>query len=152
HEEMRARLTGLGYRFASDTDTEVLAHLIHYNLSQGGDLFAATHLAVGELTGAYAIAVVSEQAPGKLIVARKGAPLLLGLGKGEIFAASAAWALLQVTRRIVYLEEGDVVELSVGGYRILDAGGSKAERAVHESNLSADAVELGPYRHYMQKE
>jgi len=153
HEEMRARLTGLGYRFASDTDTEVLAHLVHYNLSQcDGDLFAATHLAVGQLTGAYAIAVVSEQAPGKLIVARKGAPLLLGLGKGENFAASDASALLQVTRRIVYLEEGDVVELSIGGYRILDAAGRKAERAVHESNLSADAVELGPYRHYMQKE
>jgi glucosamine--fructose-6-phosphate aminotransferase (isomerizing) len=106
---------------------------------------------VGELTGAYAIAVVSEQAPGKLIVARKGAPLLLGLGKNENFAASDASALLQVTRRIVYLEEGDVVELSIGGYRILDPAGVNVERAVHESKLSADAVELGPYRHYMQK-
>jgi len=152
HEEMRARLAGLGYRFASDTDTEVLAHLVHFNLRQGSDLFAATHRAVGELTGAYAIAVVSEHAPGKLIVARKGAPLLLGVGKNENFAASDASALLQVTRRIVYLEEGDVVELSIGGYRILDPAGVNVERAVHESKLSADAVELGPYRHYMQKE
>ena len=152
HEAMRVRLTGLGYRFVSDTDTEVLAHLIHYNFKESGDLFAATHRAVGELTGAYAIAVVSEKVPGRLIVARKGAPLLLGLGTRENFAASDASALLQVTRRIVYLEEGDVVELSTDGYRILDSVGAKVERAVHESKLSADAVELGPYRHYMQKE
>ena len=152
HEAMRAWLVGLGYRFVSDTDTEVVAHLIHYNLKQGGDLFMATHRAVGALTGAYAIAVVSEKEPGRLVVARKGAPLLLGLGEGENFAASDASALLQVTRRIVYLEEGDVVELSTGGYRILDAAGAKADRPVHESKLSADAVELGPYRHYMQKE
>jgi len=152
HEAMRVRLTGLGYRFVSDTDTEVLAHLIHYNFKESGDLFEATHRAVGELTGAYAIAVVSEKVPGRLIVARKGAPLLLGLGERENFAASDASALLQVTRRIVYLEEGDVVELSTDGYRILDSVGAKVERAVHESKLSADAVELGPYRHYMQKE
>ena len=96
--------------------------------------------------------MVSEQDPHEFVVARHGAPLLLGLGEGENFAASDASALLQVTRRIVYLEEGDVVALTTSGYSILDASGSKAERPVHESKLSADAVELGPYRHYMQKE
>jgi glucosamine--fructose-6-phosphate aminotransferase (isomerizing) len=95
---------------------------------------------------------VSEQDRSRLIVARHVAPLLLGLGQGENFAASDASALLQVTRRIVYLEEGDVVELTTGGYRILDEAGANAERSVHDSKLSADAVELGPYRHYMQKE
>ena len=152
HEAMRARLLELGYRFVSDTDTEVLAHLVHYYFKQTRDLFAATHRAVGELTGAYAIAVVSQKDPDRFVAARKGAPLLLGLGEGENFCASDASALLQVTRRIVYLEEGDVAELTCHGYRIRDSEGGEAVRAVHESKLSADAVELGPYRHYMQKE
>jgi glucosamine--fructose-6-phosphate aminotransferase (isomerizing) len=152
HEAMRARLAQLGYRFVSDTDTEVLAHLVHHYFKQTGDLFAATHRAIGELTGAYAIAVVSQKDPGRFVAARKGAPLLLGLGDGENYCASDASALLQVTRRIVYLEEGDVAELNCHGYRILDSTGGAAVRPVHESKLSADAVELGPYRHYMQKE
>jgi len=152
HESIRARLIGLGYTFASDTDTEVVAHLIHHYFLQSGDLHAATYRATNELVGAYAIAVVSEKDPHAFVVARHGAPLLLGLGEGENFAASDASALLQVTRHIVYLEEGDVVALTTSGYSILDASGSKAERPVHESKLSADAVELGPYRHYMQKE
>jgi glucosamine--fructose-6-phosphate aminotransferase (isomerizing) len=152
HDAMRSRLTGLGYRFVSDTDTEVLAHLVHHYFKTDGDLLRATHRAVGELTGAYAIAVVSQKDPDRMVVARKGAPLLLGLGEGENFCASDASALLQVTRRIVYLEEGDVVELARHSYRILDASGAQATRAVHESKLTADAVELGPYRHYMQKE
>jgi glucosamine--fructose-6-phosphate aminotransferase (isomerizing) len=152
HESMRTRLAALGYRFASDTDTEVLAHLVHHYFKETGNLFVATHRAISELTGAYAIAVVSQKDPDRFVVARKGAPLLLGLGEGENFCASDASALLQVTRRIVYLEEGDVVELTCNGYRVLDAGGGEATRVVHESKLSADAVELGPYRHYMQKE
>ena len=152
HEAIRTRLLSLGYAFTSDTDTEVVAHLIHHYFQDSGDLLAATHRAAHELIGAYAIAVVSEQDRSKLIVARHGAPLLLGLGQGENFAASDASALLQVTRRIVYLEEGDVVELTTGGYRILDDTGARALRSVHDSKLSADAVELGPYRHYMQKE
>ena len=152
HEAIRARLIAQGYVFTSDTDTEVVAHLIHHHFKTSADLFTATHRAAHELIGAYAIAVVSEADRSKLIVARHGAPLLLGLGKGENFAASDASALLQVTRRIVYLEEGDVVELTTSGYRILDAEGGNAQRPVHESKLSADAVELGPYRHYMQKE
>jgi glucosamine--fructose-6-phosphate aminotransferase (isomerizing) len=152
HESMRARLGALGYRFVSDTDTEVLAHLVHHYFKDTANLLQATHRAVGELTGAYAIAVVSQKDPDRMIVARKGAPLLLGLGEGENFCASDASALLQVTRRMVYLEEGDVVELSRHSYRILDSAGDEVTRAVHESRLSADAVELGPYRHYMQKE
>jgi glucosamine--fructose-6-phosphate aminotransferase (isomerizing) len=152
HEAMRAQLTALGYRFVSDTDTEVLAHLVHRYFMETGDLLLATHRAVSELTGAYAIAVVSQKDPDRMVVARKGAPLLLGLGEGENFCASDASALLQVTRRIVYLEEGDVVELSRHAYRILDSAGTQASRPVHESKLSADSVELGPYRHYMQKE
>jgi glucosamine--fructose-6-phosphate aminotransferase (isomerizing) len=152
HEAMRAHLMELGYRFVSDTDTEVLAHLVHHYFKQTGDLFAATHRAVRELTGAYAIAVVSQKDPDRFVAARKGAPLLLGLGEGENFCASDASALLQVTRRIVYLEEGDVAELTCHGYRILDSAGNETVRPVHESKLSADAVELGPYRHYMQKE
>jgi glutamine---fructose-6-phosphate transaminase (isomerizing) len=152
HDTMRSRLTALGYRFVSDTDTEVLAHLVHHYFKTDGDLLRATQRAVGELTGAYAIAVVSQKDPDRMVVARKGAPLLLGLGDGENFCASDASALLQVTRRIVYLEEGDVVELGRHSYRILDAGGAQATRPVHESKLAADAVELGPYRHYMQKE
>ncbi len=152
HEQIRERLRAAGYKFVSDTDTEVVAHLIHLNLKSGGDLFAAVRKSTGELEGAYAIAVLSEKHPGMLVAARKGAPLLLGLGNGENFAASDASALLQVTKRIVYLEEGDVAELGVDGYRVFDANDRQAARTVHESRLSADAVELGPYRHYMQKE
>ena len=108
HEEMREQLSAAGYVFVSDTDTEVVAHLIHSYWKKNGDLFAAVRNAVGELRGAYAIAVLSEKNPEALVVARKGAPLLLGLGKGENFAASDASALLQVTKKMVYLEEGDV--------------------------------------------
>ena len=152
HEAIRAQLVGQGYRFESDTDTEVVAHLIHHHLKQTDDLLQATYRAVAQLTGAYAIAVVSAGEPDRLIVARVGAPLLLGLGEGENFAASDASALLQATRNMVYLEEGDVAEVTVHGVRILDASGARAERPVHESHLTADAVELGPYSHYMQKE
>jgi len=152
HEAMRERLTGLGYIFVSDTDTEVVAHLVHYHYKTTDDLCLATHRAVAELVGAYAIAVVSQKDPRRMVVARKGAPLLLGLGEGENFCASDASALLQVTRRIVYLEEGDVVDLHLDSYRIVDGNGQEVRRPIHESTLSADAVELGPYRHYMQKE
>ncbi len=152
HEEIRARLSAAGYRFTSDTDTEVVAHLVHLQLKQAGDLFSAVRKAVAELRGAYAIAVLSEKSPDTLVVARKGAPLLLGLGNGENFAASDASALLQVTKSMVYLEEGDVAEIGLNGVRVRDGNGNEVSRPVHESKLSADAVELGPYRHYMQKE
>ncbi len=152
YESIRARLLEAGYAFDSDTDTEVVAHLVHFHLRTVPRLFDAVQRAVGELEGAFAIAVLSEQMPDRLVVARQGAPLLLGLGDGEHFCASDASALLQVTKRMVYLEEGDVVELRRDGYRIADRSGSEVTRPVHESQLSADAVELGPYQHYMQKE
>jgi len=153
HEAMRVRLTAQGYVFASDTDTEVIAHLVHAKLAQGaGDLFTAVRLAVAELVGAYAIAVICESDPTRLVVARHGAPLLLGLGDGENFAASDTSALLQVTRRVIYLEEGDCAELGLKEIRIIERQGRRVERPLHESKLCASAVDLGSYRHYMQKE
>ena len=152
HESMRTRLVAAGYTFTSDTDTEVVAHLVHLHASQGGGLFLAVQKAVAELRGAYAIAVLSEHVPDTMVVARRGAPLLLGIGNGENFVASDASALLQVTKRMIYLEDGDVAQVSLDGTRVLDGNGREVNRKVHESNLSAAAVELGPYQHYMQKE
>ena len=152
HEEMRKRLRAKGYEFVSDTDTEVIAHLVHSNLQAGATLFDAVKKSVVELIGAYAIAVVSESDPSRLVVARHGSPLLLGLGEGENFAASDTSALIQVTQRVVYLEDGDCAELTRDGVRVSDSGGKTVSRPVHVSQLTADAVELGHYRHYMQKE
>jgi glucosamine--fructose-6-phosphate aminotransferase (isomerizing) len=152
HEAIRTRLSDSGYVFDSDTDTEVVAHLVHSHLEPAGDLLEAVRRTVAELEGAYAIAIVAEKIPDRLVLARQGAPLLLGLGDGENFCASDASALLQVTKQMVYLEEGDVVELRKDSYRIIDTNGNNVERPVHESKLSANAVELGPYQHYMQKE
>jgi glucosamine--fructose-6-phosphate aminotransferase (isomerizing) len=152
HEEMRARLQREGYGFVSDTDTEVIAHLVHSKVKRGASLLDATRESVSELTGAYAIAVVDEKDPDRLVVARMGAPLLLGLGEGENFAASDASALVQVTHNVVYLEEGDCAEVTLAGVRIVDVNGKESQRAVHVSSLTSAEVELGPYRHYMQKE
>ena len=152
HEEMRSRLQREGYAFTSDTDTEVIAHLVHSKVAQGAALFDAVRSSVGELTGAYAIAVIDQAVPDRLIVARMGAPLLLGLGDGENFAASDTSALVQVTRRVVYLEEGDCAELRLDGVRVVDGQGNAVDRPVHMSSLTGEEVELGPYRHYMQKE
>ncbi len=152
HEEMRKKLRAQGYEFVSDTDTEVIAHLVHSHLAGGGSLFDAVRRAAAELIGAYAIAVLSDKDHQHMIVARHGAPLLLGLGDGETFAASDASALVQVTQKMVYLEDGDCAEITLDGARIVDAKGNAIERAVHVSQLTAAAVELGPYRHFMQKE
>ncbi len=152
HESMRRALRERGYEFLSDTDTEVIAHLISDKLRVHSTLLAATRAAVGELQGAYAIAVVAQNDPTRMVVARKGAPLLLGMGEGEYFAASDVSALLQVTQRVIYLEEGDVAELTLDGCSITNATGQRVERTVHVSELTSAAVELGPYRHYMQKE
>jgi glucosamine--fructose-6-phosphate aminotransferase (isomerizing) len=152
HEEIRARLGAEGYEFVSDTDTEVIAHLVHSNLRSGAGLFDAVRRSVAELIGAYAIAVVSEGHPSSFVVARHGAPLLLGIGNGENFAASDASALVQVTQRIVYLEDGDCAEIALSGVAITDARGRPMDRPVHVSQLTAAAAELGPWRHYMEKE
>ncbi|HLA35790.1 MAG TPA: glutamine--fructose-6-phosphate transaminase (isomerizing) [Rhodocyclaceae bacterium] len=151
YAEIKQELQGVGYRFDSDTDTEAIAHLLEYTLKTVPDLFAAVRQAAARLIGAYAIAIVRE-GDDTVVVARHGAPLLLGLADDGHYAASDAAALLQVTRRMVYLEDGDVAELRRDAYQIVGADGTAVLRAVHESSLSADAVELGDYRHYMQKE
>ncbi|WP_416243270.1 glutamine--fructose-6-phosphate transaminase (isomerizing) [Azospira sp. APE16] len=152
YESLRAELSALGYSFSSETDTETIAHLIHHTLKSEPDLFRAVCRTVQRLQGAYAIAVVKEDEPGRVIVAREGSPLLLGVGEQGNYAASDASALLQVTRRIVYLENGDVAELRPESWRVARADGTPVERPVALSSLSADAVELGRFRHYMQKE
>jgi glucosamine--fructose-6-phosphate aminotransferase (isomerizing) len=152
YEVLRIRLTAGGYVFTSDTDTEVIAHLIHSHYALGNSLLEATQAALAELVGAYAIGVIAADNPDQLVCARRGSPLLLGVGIGEYLVASDVSALLPVTRNVVYLEEGDVVELGRSGYRIFDAGGRCVERAVQVSELSNESVELGEYRHYMQKE
>ncbi len=156
HEVLHQRLLAEGFEFVSDTDTEVIAHLITLNLKKVPDLFEAVCRSVVELQGAYAIAVMEETHPERIVVSRNGAPLLLGLGEDGNYAASDASALLQVTKRMIYLEEGDVAELSRDGYRIVSCLGvgpyKEVTRAVYESELTNEAVEMGPYAHFMQKE
>ena len=152
HDEQRERLRAAGYAFESQTDTEVIAHLIHSYLKQGHDLLAAVQAAVRELVGAYAIAVVSLKEPGRLIAARMGCPLLVGLGDGENFVASDVSAIVQATRRVIFLEEGDTAEVTRAAVRVFDAHGAAIEREVHLSDVSLASLELGPYRHFMQKE
>ncbi|MFP5402376.1 MAG: glutamine--fructose-6-phosphate transaminase (isomerizing) [Gammaproteobacteria bacterium] len=151
-EAIRAALQAKGYVFESETDTEAIAHLVHDKLKATPDLFEAVRQATNELVGAYAIGVVAEADPFRVIVARRGSPLLLGIGEDGMYAASDTAALLQVTRRIVYLEDGDLAELRRESYIVIRPDGTPVERAVHISSLSADAVELGKFRHYMQKE
>ena len=152
HEALRADLEGRGYRFASETDTEVIAHRIHHHLKTERDLFKAVRATVAELEGAYALAVISEAEPDRLVVAREGCPVVIGLGVEENFVASDVAALLPVTRRFMFLEEGDVAEIRRKSVRVLDSSGRAVERPVRESELSADAAEKGPYRHFMLKE
>ena len=155
HEELRAALQARGYVFASQTDTEVIAHLVdsHYN----GDLFDAVRATVAELRGAYAIAVMHKDEPQRVVGARAGSPLILGVGKdgSEHFLASDAMALAGVTDQVVYLEEGDLVDLQRGRYWIVGKGRESltpAQRPVRTVQAHSGAAELGPYRHYMQKE
>ena len=152
HEELRTALVAAGYEFASETDTEVIAHRIHFHLEAAPDLLDAVRRTVAELHGAYALAVVWEKDPGRLIVARAGCPVVVGIGTGENFVASDASALLPVTRHFMYLEEGDVAEIRRDSVRVYDAAGNVADRPVRESELSADAVERGDFAHYMLKE
>src|ERR1700734_553774 len=152
YEELREDLKLAGYQFSSETDTEVVAHRIHFNYLKLGDLFKAVRATVAELEGAYALAIVSEAAPDRIIAARMGCPVVLGLGLGENFVASDVAALLPVTRRFVFLEEGDVAEIRRTSVRIVDRAGNSVDRGVSESELSADAAEKGQYRHFMLKE
>jgi glucosamine--fructose-6-phosphate aminotransferase (isomerizing) len=149
---LRAELQAGGHVFTSDTDTEVMAALIDRRIGEGMRLREAVLATVRELEGAYAIAVVSSSEPGVVVGARRGAPLLVGLGIGENFLGSDAQALIQVTNKMLYLDEDDVVEISRDSVQVFGLDGMPVERAVHESELSTDAVERGEYRHYMQKE
>ncbi|MBN3804739.1 glutamine--fructose-6-phosphate transaminase (isomerizing) [Paraburkholderia sp. Ac-20336] len=150
YEALREMLRGKGYTFVSQTDTEVIAHLIH-SLYRG-DLFAAVREAIAQLHGAYAIAVLHKDQPHTVVGARQGSPLVVGLGDGENFLASDALALAGSTERFIFLEEGDVCELSLDGVRIADRNGERAQREVRQVAAYGGAVELGPYRHFMQKE
>ncbi|MEC4723245.1 glutamine--fructose-6-phosphate transaminase (isomerizing) [Noviherbaspirillum sp. CPCC 100848] len=150
HDELRAELTAIGYVFESQTDTEVIAHLVDHMYT--GDLFETVQQAVRRLQGAYAIAVFSRDEPHRVIGARQGSPLIVGVGKGENFLASDAMALAGTTDQIIYLEEGDVVDLQLQRYWIVDAAGKPVEREVRTVHAHTGAAELGPYRHYMQKE
>ncbi len=152
HEELRAELAKQGYAFTSETDTEVIAHRIHHHMKTVGDLFKAVRATVAELEGAYALAVVSEKDPSRIILAREGCPVVVGLGVAENFVASDVAALPPVTRRFMFLEEGDVAEVRRTAIRVLDRDGNSVERVVRESELSADAAEKGQYRHFMLKE
>ena len=152
HEELRDELRLAGYEFTSDTDTEVIAHRIHHHLKSTDDLFKAVRATVAELEGAYALAVVSETDRERIILAREGCPVVIGFGEGENFVASDVAALLPVTRRFMFLEEGDVAEVHRTSVRVLDREGTAVERPVRQSELSADAADKGPYDHFMLKE
>lgn len=151
HDEQRTRLKALGYEFTSQTDTEVIAHLIHY-YHKDLPLLAATQKAVAELTGAFAISVISVKEPEHMITARLGCPLLIGLGEGENFIASDVSAVLSVTRKVIYLEDGDVADVRREGVTIFGRDGNTVKRKIHMSDVSLASMELGPYAHFMQKE
>src|SRR5436853_2947911 len=154
YETLRERLKKQGYAFRTQTDTEVIAHLIHahWHDAAAGDLLAAVQMAVAEFHAAFAIAVISTREQGRVVGARQGSPHVVGIGDDDHFLASDAAALLPVTRRVVYLEEGDVTDVRREGYAIYDALGQRMARAIVDVKGSGDAVELGPYRHFMQKE
>ncbi|WP_417437415.1 glutamine--fructose-6-phosphate transaminase (isomerizing) [Idiomarina abyssalis] len=152
HERLREELKAEGYVFNSQTDTEVIAHLIHHERKTHGDLLAAVKSAVRQLEGAYGTVVMDTQYPERLVVARSGSPLVIGVGIGENFVASDQLALLPVTRQFIYLEEGDVADINRTEIDIYDAEGNAVEREIIESDVSYDAGGKGEYRHFMLKE
>ncbi|WP_041210463.1 glutamine--fructose-6-phosphate transaminase (isomerizing) [Aeromonas jandaei] len=152
HEELREELKALGYVFNSDTDTEVIAHLVHHELKSADSLLAAMQKAVKQLRGAYGTVVMDSRDDSRVVVARSGSPLVIGRGIGENFIASDQLALLPVTRRFIFLEEGDVAEVTRRDVHIFDVTGNPVEREEKESDISHDAGDKGEYRHYMLKE
>ncbi|WP_137190426.1 glutamine--fructose-6-phosphate transaminase (isomerizing) [Stenotrophomonas rhizophila] len=152
HEEQREKLRALGYVFESQTDTEVIAHLMHHHLKGGDSLLTALQHTVKELTGAYALAVMSRAEPDHFVCARMGCPLLVGLGEGENFVASDVSAIVSSTRRVIFLEEGDTADIRRDGVQVFDENNQPIDRGVHLSDVSLASLELGPYRHFMQKE
>ncbi|MGV8920388.1 MAG: glutamine--fructose-6-phosphate transaminase (isomerizing) [Pseudomonas sp.] len=152
HEELRIRLKGLGYVFTSDTDTEVIVHLLHHKFKDSGDLTIALKATVKELHGAYGLAVISAKQPDRLLAARSGSPLVIGLGLGENFLASDQMALRQVTDRFMYLEEGDIAEIRRESVSIWDVNGLPVEREAVQYHEGAEAADKGKFRHFMLKE
>ncbi|MDG1073508.1 MAG: glutamine--fructose-6-phosphate transaminase (isomerizing) [Methylophilaceae bacterium] len=152
HDEQRERLTAFGYDFTSQTDTEVIAHLIHYYHDKGECLLSSVKLAIKELKGAFAISVISIKEPDSMITARQGCPLLLGLGQEANYIASDVSAILAETRKVIYLEDGDVAEITANSITIWDKTNTVIDRKIHMSDVSLESLELGPYAHYMQKE
>ena len=152
YEELRSELQARGYVFQSQTDTEVIAHLVEWEFRTSNSLLEAVRKAVKQLRGAYGTVVLNEEEPEHLIVARSGSPLVIGYGIGENFLASDPLALLSVTRKFAYLEEGDVAEITRTTVDIYDSEGNKVDREIHEGNFEQDAADKGQYRHYMQKE
>ncbi len=152
HEEQREKLRALGYVFESQTDTEVIAHLMHHHLKGGDSLLSALQRTVKELTGAYALAVMSRAEPDHFVCARMGCPLLVGLGQGENFVASDVSAIISSTRNVIFLEEGDTADIRRDGVQVFDEHNLPVDRGVHQSDVSLASLELGPYRHFMQKE
>ena len=152
HAQLREELEAGGYRFSSETDTEVIAHLLDSILQQEPDLLKALLITVTRLVGAYALAVASPEDPDRIVVARAGSPLVIGLGKGENFIASDVFALLPVTQRFMFLDEGDVAEIYRDRVAVFDTDGNPVERLVRASQLAASSADKGPYRHYMLKE
>src|SRR5690349_4913409 len=153
-EALREKLQAQGYVFRTQTDSEVIGHLIHayWHGDAKQDLVRAVQLSVAEFQGAYAIAVISAREPGRVVGARQGSPLVVGIGEDDHFLASDAAALVPVTQRVIYLDEGDVAEVRRESYAIYDAQGQRVERPLVTVQMSAAAAELGPYRHFMQKE
>ncbi|MES2867940.1 MAG: glutamine--fructose-6-phosphate transaminase (isomerizing) [Pseudomonadota bacterium] len=152
YEALREQLKGLGYVFTSDTDTEVIAHLLHHKLKDNSDLTIALKATVKELHGAYGLAVINAQQPDRLVAARSGSPLVIGLGLGENFLASDQLALRQVTDRFMYLEEGDIAEIHRDSVQIWDVNGQVVQRETVQYRDGAEAADKGEYRHYMLKE
>jgi len=152
HNKLREMLKGLGYTFASDTDTEVICHLVHHELKSNDSLLAAVQATVKQLEGAYGTVVIDRRDSERMIVARSGSPLVIGYGLGENFVASDQLALLPVTRSFAFLEEGDVAEVMRREVNIFDVDGNAVEREIKESEVTHDAGDKGEYRHYMLKE
>ena len=152
HDLLRDQQKQAGYRFTSQTDTEVIVHQVHLHLVQGQDLLAAVQSAIKDLDGAFALGVISRDEPGRLIAARRGSPLVIGLADDEVLIASDVAALVSRAQRFVFLEDGDVADISLQGARIYDQAGNLAERPVKTSSVTADATFKGEYRHYMLKE
>ena len=152
HDALRQQQQQAGYRFTSQTDTEVIVHQIHHYLDQGQDLLAAVNATVADLEGAFALGVISKDEPGRLIAARRGSPLVVGIGDGQMLIASDVAALVAETSQFVFLEDGDVADLAYDRMTVFDSSGSAVERPLQTTNITVDATDKGDYAHYMLKE